>query len=409
MAQTYTISPVSIPSIFEAIVSEVSTNLASATIPQVSFRHGTWVDILDELTIDSNSPDDDVKNNKYPLVCLIHQFDENPFDSQSEDAEFTLIIVTRSTATMRTDERYTANFIPILYPIYAELKQVIFDSMYFLGYNQAFSHTKRDLTHAGQESANGNTAYKLPDVLDGLLMSNIKLKVNLDPICAPATPNLCLLTPCQYGREIEYVNVIENVTITGLESSLLTAQVNEYIYIESGGGPLEPVIDWGTGGPPIAMTVPTPPALVPFVSTLDTSLLADGFYLGRISYDNSDVQFYYKIAGGVVTMVTSLVDISLAYDFTCADYPNNEISSNITYTISKIDGENNIISGYKYDLFGTQIVNETFNVVGTITKTNDDTNNFAGGTYMIIHKVERGGQTPLSCTLQIQTRCKAQF
>ena len=129
MAATYTIQPLSIPAIFEALVSEVSTNLASATIPQVSFRHGTWLDILKELTVDSNSPTEAVKNGKYPLVCLIHQFDEKPFDSISETTNLTLIIVTSSTIDATTDARYTDNFIPILYPIYAELKQVVADSM----------------------------------------------------------------------------------------------------------------------------------------------------------------------------------------------------------------------------------------------------------------------------------------
>jgi len=412
MAATYTISPISIPSIFEAIVSTVSDNLASVTIPQVSFRHGTWIDILDELTVDSNSPDNDVKNKKYPLVCLIHQFDEKPFDAQSEDAEFTLIIVTRSTATMRTDARYTDNFIPILYPIYAELKQVISDSRYFLGYNQAFSHTKRDLTHAGQESANGNVAYKLPDVLDGLLMANIKLRVNLDPICEPATPNLCLLTPCPYGREAYYENCIKDVSFEGLEGSIIRVSLNDYYFVDSSGGlppPFAPYIDWGTGGAAIAMIDPTPPLTVPFTSSLNVSLLADGFYLGRIYFDDSDVQFYYKVTAGVVVKLTTSIVIDYSFDLTCADYPNNVIDSSITYTMAKIDGEADIIVGYEYDLFGTNIINETFSAVGTITKTNTDTNNFTGGNYTIIHKIDRGGQTHLNNTLQIKTQCKTEF
>jgi hypothetical protein len=313
---------------------------------------------------------------------------------------------------MRTDARYTDNFIPILYPIYAELKQVISDSMYFLGYNQAFSHTKRDLTHAGQESANGNVAYKLPDVLDGLLMANIKLRVNLDPICAPATPNYCLLTPCPYGREAFYENCIKNVTFQGLEGSLIRVSLNDFYFVDDSGGlppPFAPEIDWGTGSPAIAMTLPTPPDTVPFTSTLDTSLLADGFYLGRVFFDDSDVQFYYKISGGVVIMLTTVIDIDYSFDLTCADYPANEINSSITYTIAKADGQSNIIVGYEYDVFGTNIINETFTAVGTVTKTNVGTNNFLGGNYTIIHKIDRGGQTHLNNTLQIKTRCKTQF
>lgn len=411
MAATYTIQPLSIPAIFEALVSEVSTNLASATIPQVSFRHGTWLDILKELTVDSNSPTESVKNGKYPLVCLIHQFDERPFDSISETTNLTLIIVTSSTIDATTDARYTDNFIPILYPIYAELKQVIADSMYFLGYNQNFSHIKRDLTHAGQSGEDGNTAYKLPDVLDGLLMTNIDLKVNLDPICEPPTPNFCLLTPCPYGREAYYENCIKNVTFI-FSGTTLIASVNDFYFVDASGGlpaPFAPEIDWGDGGLILPMDAPTPPDTVPFTASLNTGALSDGFYVGRISFDDSWIDFYYLIVSGVAVKYTSLVEFDYSYDLACTLYPNNTMNSNITYTTTKQDGQSSIIVGYKYSQFSVELVSQTFSAVDTITKDNEFTSNFLGSNYEIIHKIDRGGQSPLQCVMQIKTRCKTQF
>lgn len=415
MARTYTIEPISLPTIFEDIVGQVSANLSTDSdldIAQVSFKHGTRMVIQNALIADSMNPTDAVKNGKYPLVCLIHQFDEKPFDRTTAEINVQILICNISAPTLNSDQRLDDNYTPILNPIYAELKAVIAGSPYFVGYNQAFSHTKRDLYHTGKESPEGNDGYYLPDCIDGILLDNVVLKVNEPTMCDYVAPNLCLLTPCEYGREAYYENAIKSVTFTGLEASLLRVSLDDFYFVDNSGGlppPFAPEIDWGTGGPLIAMTAPTPPATVPFTSTLDTSLLADGFYLGRISFDDSDVQFYYKITNGVVVKMTSNIEIDYSFDLTCADYPNNVIDSSILYTITKVDGEADIIVGYKYDLFGTQIVNETFNAVGTITKTNTDTNNFTGGTYTIIHKVERGGQTPLSCTLQIKTRCKTEF
>ena len=415
MARTYNLGPISVPTIFEDIVSEVSTNLSTDTdldISQVSFKHGTRMVIQNALINDSLNPTDAVKNGKYPLVCLIHQFDEKPFDRTTAEINVQILICNISAPYLNSDQRLDDNYTPILNPIYAELKSVIAGSPYFVGYNQAFSHTKRDLYHTGKESPEGNDGYYLPDCIDGILMDNVTLKVNIPTMCDYQEPNLCLLTPCDYGREAYYKNCIENVTFEGLNGSLIRCSLNDFTFVDSSGGlppPFAPEIDWGDGGPIVPMTAPSPPDTVPFTSTLNTALMADGFYLGRISFDNSDVQFYYKIAGGVVVMLTTLIDIDYSFDLTCADYPNNEINSSITYTISKNPSESNIIVGYEYDVFGTNIVNETFAAVGTITKTNTGTNNFLGGNYTIIHKVDRGGQTHLNNTLQIKTRCKTEF
>jgi hypothetical protein len=79
MAATYTNTPISLPDVMAAIVAEVAANLGT----DVNFKHGTWIVIQDELIADSQSTVDAVKNYKYPLVALIHDTDEKPFDPTS--------------------------------------------------------------------------------------------------------------------------------------------------------------------------------------------------------------------------------------------------------------------------------------------------------------------------------------
>lgn len=412
MGKTYKHIPIALPDIFAQIVSEVETNLASESsldIPQVNFKHGTMLDIAAELVADSKSPEK--KLVRYPLVCLIYKADEKFVDEFEPEINVDILICTATQKTYSNDQRYTTNIKPIIYPIYAELKSVISKSKYFWGYKKGFDHTKIDLPHAGQESAQGNVAYELQDVIDGLMMKGLKLKVAVSKCPAPFR-NLCLLTPCDFGREAFYVNVFKNVTFTGLGTSRIEASVNDYFYLDSSGGlpaPFAPEIDWGDGSPLASMTVPSPPNLVPFTSGLNVAPLADGFYLGRISFNSSDVQFYYKIASGLVVKLTSLVTMNYEIDLDCALYPDNVVNSDITYTISKVDAESNIINGYEYDLFGVNKVNQSFSAVGTITKVNDYTNDFLGGNFTLSHGVDYGGQAPMLNRLQIKTRCKTSF
>ena len=413
MAATYTIQPLSIPAIFEALVSEVSTNLASATIPQVSFRHGTWLDILKELTVDSNSPTEAVKNGKYPLVCLIHQFDEKPFDSISETTNLTLIIVTNSTIDATTDARYTDNFIPILYPIYAELKQVIADSMYFLGYNQNFSHIKRDLTHAGQSGEDGNTAYKLPDVLDGLLMTNIDLKVNLDPICDAPERNVCLLTDCPNGREAYFQNIFKNVTFSGLNTDTITASVNDFYFLDASGGlpaPFEPEIDWQGDGTYVAMAGS---GVGPFTASFDvTTGYGAGFYTGVIKFGDAYVTFYFKVKDGLVSKMTTLISQDWDIDLECSNYPNYPITIDTTHTMELYNPEVipvgqeelPIMVGYELVIFNVTKDTDTFSAVLTYTASTTTTTAYAGN-YNIDNKFSYGGQSPLTQRSIIKTRC----
>lgn len=171
--QTYTHLPIAIPKLFKNIVSEVATNLNR----NVTFKHGTWLHLM-KLCADDKSSVASVKNNLYPLVMLIHEFEEkraNGILTTSLD----FVIVTPTDPTLSFEDRYTPNVLPILYPIYAEFMAVVKNSNYFIGnIEREFNHTKIDALNIGTNDANGNVAYKLPDYLDGLIIKSLELTIN---------------------------------------------------------------------------------------------------------------------------------------------------------------------------------------------------------------------------------------
>lgn len=200
MARTYTYDPYNVPNVFKALVSKVSANLSSdedlPSIPYVKYKFGTWLEILDQLIADSKSPE--TKNSRYPLVCLIQRFPEVYEYLNVDSIKVDIVIVNLAGKTDKLSHRYDNNFANVLYPIYAELKQVIADSHYFMGSNVAFSHTKYDIPHMGIESSEGEQGYRLPDAMDGILMKDVALKLNIDSC-----------SRCTLDYQLDYVDSFE--------------------------------------------------------------------------------------------------------------------------------------------------------------------------------------------------------
>jgi hypothetical protein len=207
MAATYTSLPVSIPSIMKAIVSEVETNLideASLDIPRVSFKCETWIKLMERLSKESQVATFDEA--KYPLVALLRNFDEKyKANTDLVEVSLTLVIVTPSTPTKESEDREVDNYTPILYPIYAELMSVLAESPYFLGYGISIEHTKTDNMHLGVDGTQGNTKYLLPDCVDGIIISGLKLGV---------VPSRCV--GFNYGPPVQltYLNNVAELSIS---------------------------------------------------------------------------------------------------------------------------------------------------------------------------------------------------
>lgn len=228
MAATYTSLPVSIPSLMKAIVSEVEVNLtsdATLDIPRVSFKCETWIKLMERLSKESQVRSFD--DAKYPLVALLRNFDEKyKANTDLVEVSLTLVIVTPSTPTKESEDREVDNYTPILYPIYAELMSVLAESPYFLGYGISIEHTKTDNMHLGVDGTQGNTKYLLPDCVDGIIISGLKLGV---------VPSRCV--GFNYGPSVQltYLNNISDLDIYS-NGDIITVTLSGAQYINTGFG-----------------------------------------------------------------------------------------------------------------------------------------------------------------------------
>ena len=207
MGATYTSLPVSIPSLMKAIVSEVAYNLThepTLEITRLSFKCETWIKLMERLTKESQVAQ--FSYEKYPLVALLRNFDEKyKANTDLVEVSLTLVIVTPSTPTKESEDREVDNYTPILYPIYAELMSVLAESPYFLGYGISIEHTKTDNMHLGVDGTQGNTKYLLPDCVDGIIISGLKLGV---------IPSRCV--GFNYGPPVQltYLNNVAELSIS---------------------------------------------------------------------------------------------------------------------------------------------------------------------------------------------------
>ena len=178
MAHTYTYLPQDVPSIIGDIVEQLSVNLEAELGHKVAYKHGTWKSIQGRIVDESTGTV--IKDATFPLICLIQVFEEK-FDADSAYSELTLTLLfcNISEPAWYSEDRYANNYLPVLYPMYAEFMQLINESPYFVGYNELYpEHTKIDDLHLPETDAN-----KLPACLDGLWIRNMKLR--LDNKCLP--------------------------------------------------------------------------------------------------------------------------------------------------------------------------------------------------------------------------------
>lgn len=341
--RTYTNTPYVIPYVFADIVAKVSTALSTdadlPNIPYVKYKYGSWQEILDQLSIDSNSPS--FKSVKYPLVCLIYDIQENYVDSVNDNIRVDILICTNTTPTMKLANRYSKNFETILNPIYAELKSQIVRSRYFMGYNQKFRHTKIDKPHLGQQSAEGPKAYKLPDFIDGILLQGVELRVNQSQ-CVQCVPKYLIdsLDKITFTSTNDIVNSV-------LESTF-TASVTDNTYTLT----LDGVEQLGY--------------TINFPYGLSYNGLSDGLHrLVCQSDTGAQCEAIFTTASGVITALVDSVAIDLTYDLPCGQNPINTFDYE-----GGINTTGFVIQSQSLNDGTSQVVNNanaTINVDGTIT------------------------------------------
>lgn len=296
MGKTYDYLPYRLSDVMRQVVSNVSENLASEStlsIPYVSFHAETWLELCDRLKAEAES--ELSKQTRFPLIALIGNDEYDINDKQPyPEVSCTIIIVTKSDPTWRSENRVAVNYNPILYPIYTELLEQLAASPLFQGvYNPYPSHKCIENYNVSEQGATGGTAYKLNDSVDGLIVTNLKLRLNRP---RKATFNYGLTKSLVYLNNVSVIGCSASgnkitVTLDGVNyTDTLHIGHPEYSVCFSHGGGSESIITIGG-------------------SVISPNVEQDGEYYGYVQCDDgitiSKLYFYYGAYGGVVTKYLS--------------------------------------------------------------------------------------------------------
>lgn len=320
--------PLNIPS----IIGQVVSNTATALGYNIAYLHGTWNHIRERITTAQGGY---APNAVFPLVCLVQVFDEKfKDDSEYSEATLTLLICNNSQPNWYSEDRYTNNYLPTLYPIYEALMNELNQTPEIVGYKtRYFEHTKVDDLHLPETAVN-----KLPECLDGLWINDLKLTFNVPP-CTTSPATLCNQTPCPTGATLDYLQAITGVTFTSSPTILgLTITTS------------------GTGT--ITYTL-QPNGGIRVGNTLNVTTALDGTYGCKVGFGTAYYEFFYEVKGG------KFVHYPLSYSNTIlanANCYNYVLNGGYRLSYSWASDYHNINSvGFIATLDGVQIANETFN------------------------------------------------
>lgn len=158
------------------LVGEVVAKVATTMKQEVYYDYGHYSEVVKNL----DEKDKSITNKaKYPLIWLVMDFEEGMNGKTGDYAELSLqlIIATDTSADFTMQERRDKSYLPILYPIYAELLNQFSNHRSFNGaYNTP--HTKIDRPYWGVQSGLGNgTGNLFNDFIDAIQIKNFKVNV----------------------------------------------------------------------------------------------------------------------------------------------------------------------------------------------------------------------------------------
>ena len=179
-----------IKDIFKDMTQEISTELldqlqlVDLVITGVHFMAGHPLEIVNRLI---ERGENGKEFDKYPLIALFMDYPEIYSDRVGlMETKLHLMICRGTSPSLITDERFEANFLPILYPIYEALKKKIHTFSYgrngkpfqTIEVNQ-IEHTKIDRPFWGRETFLANKANAHTDYIDAIEIRDLKLLINL--------------------------------------------------------------------------------------------------------------------------------------------------------------------------------------------------------------------------------------
>jgi hypothetical protein len=327
-------------------VQDVSANLRTELGRDVQFLYGSYNHIRQRLA--SKDKSEGNKEVKYPLIALIYSFDERKVSGKdSLDVSLTFLICTESENSMYSEDRYTQNYLPILYPIYAEFMAVVESSNYFRKYHsRGVPHVKVDDLHMGEESGGGKIAYILPDVVDGIWIKDLELSV---------LPNMCTLQSWVVPSlpQLLFYSAVTSIDVTYSGDEITIEFEGEMIDV----GNIAPIfyyfLDKGNG---VFATDVTAYVGQPY--TFSVSAYADGEYVGYVKLDDGVIPgtrlgFWFKVQSGKVVAAmsnsfelnpitisvpkfTAISNVqSTEYNLTAFDYlANNDVDPGYSHVIN---------------------------------------------------------------------------
>lgn len=137
------------------------------------YKYGHKVEIANSLI--EKDKDMVYKYQKYPLVALRMDFDEQPGSVWDFTLNIAIVMITGK--NFPSQERYTRVFKPVLYPLYQsffrQLKAV--GKFTWEGELNYPPHTKTDRPFYGTTGSEGNEAYTFNDPLDAIEITNLKI------------------------------------------------------------------------------------------------------------------------------------------------------------------------------------------------------------------------------------------
>lgn len=321
--KTYDYLPYRLSDVLRLETAKVSDNLASEStlsIPAVYFYAETWTELCDRLAAEGES--DLSKNTRFPFIALIgnDEYDINDKEPFPE-VSCTVIVVTKSDPTWRSEKRIQLNYNPILYPIYTEFLEMVSASVYFQGpFNPYPSHKCIENYNLSQQGATGGTVYKLNDNVDGLILTNLKLRLNRPRIAA-----------FNYGptKSLTYLNNVSEINIAP-EGNKLAVTLNRAQYINADEGHPNYLVFFSHGE--------TSSIEISVAGTRQSNSVAiDGEYYGYVQCDDgttiSRLFFHYACYSGVISKCTTYVRFHLeSFLATSIMYP--DVQFNIVSEIS---------------------------------------------------------------------------
>jgi len=158
---------ITIVSMFDQIVANVRAKYDLVSNEKPYYMHGHPVEIANRL---SQKDDSSIhKYKKYPVICLMQDFDEDN-DKGQVSASLNIVIFTETKPNYDADERYNDTFKNVLYPLYDLFISEVKKSGYIDLLPDNISWKKTDRLFWGR-----NDSGVMNDFIDAIEIQDLKL------------------------------------------------------------------------------------------------------------------------------------------------------------------------------------------------------------------------------------------